>query len=44
MSSWKGLNLPPTVAHRGHFRRAPCSAMSTSTQARQMPHMHSVHA
>lgn len=44
MSSWKGLNRPPIVAQRGHFRRAPCSAIKTSTQAGQMPHTHSVQA
>jgi hypothetical protein len=44
ISNWKGLNRPPMVAHLGHFLRAPCSAMRTSTQARQIPQMHSVHA
>lgn len=44
MSSWKGLNRPPMVAQRGHFLRAPCSAMSTSTHVEHKPQMHSVQA
>lgn len=44
ISSWNGLNLPPIVAQWGHFLLAPCSAMSTSTQAWQRPQMHSVQA
>lgn len=44
MSSWKGLYRPPIVAQRGHFLRAPCSDMRTSTQLEHSPQMHSVHA
>lgn len=44
MSSWKGLNRPPMVAQRGHFLRAPCSAISTSTHAGHKPQTHSVQA
>lgn len=44
MSSWNGLKRPPIVAHRGHFLRAPCSPIRTSTQAWQRPQMHSVQA
>lgn len=44
ISNWNGLNRPPMVAQRGHFRRAPCSPMRTSTHAWHKPQIHSVQA
>lgn len=48
ISSWNGLNFPPTVPHRGHRLRLAllCSAIETraSTHSRQIPQIHSVQA
>lgn len=44
-SSMNGLNLPPTAPHRGQrAARSGGMLISTSTQSRQMPQMHSVQA